>query len=186
MMWEKFPGRGLLEAVGFGVPFEDEDVLSLAHLSNVRLEGDVPVLALPRKLMPWHEEGLSTLYGALTSFESRGVRFPLASYRSKRRHSGDAWKRLPPCLRLRSHEGRMCHGAGDAHMRQSGTGAGGKYGYGIECLPVPLFRGLDPSPGQSAMEKGRSSHGQLSGHPAERQNGFGRFHLNNDGVSEGC
>jgi 2,3-bisphosphoglycerate-independent phosphoglycerate mutase len=30
-----FPGRGLLEAVGFGVPFDEGDVLSLAHLASV-------------------------------------------------------------------------------------------------------------------------------------------------------
>ncbi len=72
-----FPGRGLLEAVGFGVPFDDGDVLSLAHLSNVRIEGNTPVLALPRKEVPWNEDELNSFYGALESFETNGIRFIL-------------------------------------------------------------------------------------------------------------
>jgi 2,3-bisphosphoglycerate-independent phosphoglycerate mutase len=72
-----FPGRGLLEAVGFGVPFGDGDVLSLAHLCNVRVEGTKPVLALPRKEVPWNEEELNSFYGALESFETNGIRFDL-------------------------------------------------------------------------------------------------------------
>jgi len=72
-----FPGRGLPEAVGFGVPFEDWDVLSLAHLCSVNLEGHTPVLALPRKEIPWDEETLSALYGALRCFESNGIQFRL-------------------------------------------------------------------------------------------------------------
>ena len=73
----QFPGRGLLEAVGFGVPFDDGDVLSLAHLSCVKVEGNTPVLALARKEVPWNEEELASLYGALESFESRNIRFHL-------------------------------------------------------------------------------------------------------------
>ncbi|HKI48188.1 MAG TPA: alkaline phosphatase family protein [Desulfobacteria bacterium] len=72
-----FPGRGLLEAVGFGVPFDDGDVLSLAHLSNVRIDGNTPVLALPRKEVPWNEEELNSFYGALESFETNGIGFDL-------------------------------------------------------------------------------------------------------------
>lgn len=74
---EQFPGRGLLEAVGFGVPFNDVDVLSLAHLSCVTCEGGAPVLALSRKDVPWNKDELATLYGALESFELRGLRFRL-------------------------------------------------------------------------------------------------------------
>ncbi len=72
-----FPGRGLLEAVGFDVPFADEDVLSLAHLSSVNIENDAPILALPRKKIPWSEAELTALYGSVASFESRGIRFRL-------------------------------------------------------------------------------------------------------------
>ena len=72
-----FPGRGLLEAVGFGVPFNDGDVVSLAHLSNVRIEGGNPVLGLPRKEVPWTKEELNSLYGALASFETNGIIFAL-------------------------------------------------------------------------------------------------------------
>ena len=67
----------MLEAVGFGVPFDDGDVLSLAHLSCVKVEGNTPVLALARKEVPWNEEELASLYGALESFESRNIRFHL-------------------------------------------------------------------------------------------------------------
>ncbi|MCF8130624.1 MAG: phosphoglycerate mutase [Deltaproteobacteria bacterium] len=72
-----FPGRGLLEAVGFGVPFDDEDVLSLAHLSSVEIQRNTPVLALPRKEVPWNKDELNSLYGALESFETKGIRFDL-------------------------------------------------------------------------------------------------------------
>ena len=30
-----FPGRGLLEAVGYGIPFAERDVLALAHLVGI-------------------------------------------------------------------------------------------------------------------------------------------------------
>jgi 2,3-bisphosphoglycerate-independent phosphoglycerate mutase len=72
-----FPGRGLLEAVGFGVPFNDGDVLSLAHLSCVNFVGNTFVLALPRNELPWDENELTSLYGAMASFEYKGIRFRL-------------------------------------------------------------------------------------------------------------
>jgi 2,3-bisphosphoglycerate-independent phosphoglycerate mutase len=72
-----FPGRGLLEAVGFGVPFDDGDVLSLAHLSSVTVDRNEPVLALPRKEVPWSGDELDSLYGALETFETKGIRFDL-------------------------------------------------------------------------------------------------------------
>ena len=74
---ENFPGRGLLEAVGFRVPFGAEDVLSLAHLCCVNVEVNRPVLALPRKEVPWNEAELASLHGALKPFESHGIRFRL-------------------------------------------------------------------------------------------------------------
>ena len=74
---KQFPGRGLLEAAGFGVPFEDQDVLSLAHLCSVRIEENTPVLALPRKEIPWGDKALKALYGSVGSFESQGIRFIL-------------------------------------------------------------------------------------------------------------
>ncbi len=74
---KQFPGRGLLEAVGFGVPFDDGDVLSLAHLSSVSIDGNGPVLALPRKNVPWNQEELGALYGALESYETKGIGFRL-------------------------------------------------------------------------------------------------------------
>ncbi len=74
---KQFPGRGLLEAVGFGVPFEDEDVVSLAHLCCVNVEGNVPVLALKREETPWDEDALDALYRAVTPFDWAGIRFRL-------------------------------------------------------------------------------------------------------------
>ena len=74
---KQFPGRGLLEAAGFGVPFDDQDVLTLAHLCSVDIEGNAPVLALPRKEIPWGENSLETLFRSVESFESHGVRFGL-------------------------------------------------------------------------------------------------------------
>ena len=41
---ESFPGRGLLEAVGYGLQFHDEDVLCLAHLSVINWRNGLPVL----------------------------------------------------------------------------------------------------------------------------------------------
>ena len=73
----KFPGRGLLEAVGFGVPFDDKNVLSLAHLSCVKVEGNRPFLALPRKALPWNEDELALLFETIASFEWKGIRFRL-------------------------------------------------------------------------------------------------------------
>ena len=74
---KQFPGRGLLEAAGFGVPFDDQDVLALAHLCSVEIEGNAPVLALPRKEIPWGENSIETLFRSVESFESHGVRFGL-------------------------------------------------------------------------------------------------------------
>ena len=74
---KEFPGRGLLEAAGFGVPFGKQDVLSLAHFCSVKIEENAPVLALPRKEIPWEDEALKTLYRSVDSFESHGIRFIL-------------------------------------------------------------------------------------------------------------
>lgn len=72
-----FPGRGLFEAVGYGVVFRDDDVLSLAHFSSVRWEGDIPVLARGRKELGGDKEEMSRLYEAVTAYDTGGVHFRL-------------------------------------------------------------------------------------------------------------
>jgi 2,3-bisphosphoglycerate-independent phosphoglycerate mutase len=78
---ESFPGRGLLEAVGEGVAFEDSDVLCLAHLSGVRWEGDVPILAVKRDGIEGDDQGLDELYAALTPYKAHHVHFRLQQTR---------------------------------------------------------------------------------------------------------
>jgi 2,3-bisphosphoglycerate-independent phosphoglycerate mutase len=70
-----FPGRGLLEAVGEGVPFEDEDVLSLAHLCGVTWKKEGPILVDRRP--PMAEEELKALFAAIEPYEAEGVGFKL-------------------------------------------------------------------------------------------------------------
>lgn len=81
MMWgyERglFPGRGLLEAAGYGVPFEDADVLVLAHLAGAVWEEGVPRLSLSRKHLGREGGDLTALYDALTPCELEGLGFSL-------------------------------------------------------------------------------------------------------------
>lgn len=72
-----FPGRGLLEAVGYGVPFQDDDVLSLAHLSGVVWQDGVPVLSQSRKDIKGDVGEIGELYSAITPYSSEGICFNL-------------------------------------------------------------------------------------------------------------
>jgi 2,3-bisphosphoglycerate-independent phosphoglycerate mutase len=74
---KEFPGRGLLEAVGYHVPFEETDVLSLAHLSYVKWEGAVPILTRGRDEIKGDGAELRRLYSCITPYESDGVRLLL-------------------------------------------------------------------------------------------------------------
>jgi 2,3-bisphosphoglycerate-independent phosphoglycerate mutase len=74
-----FPGRGLLEAVGEGLAFSDEDVLSLAHLASVTWEEEIPVLAQKRPTMDAEE--LEALFDAIGSHEAEGIHFRLEQTR---------------------------------------------------------------------------------------------------------
>ena len=74
---EEFPGRGLLEAVGYSVPFEAEDVISLAHLSCVKWEGSVPVLTFGRDDIKGDGAELTQLYSCIPPYEWEGVRLRL-------------------------------------------------------------------------------------------------------------
>lgn len=74
---ETFPGRGLLEAVGEGVAFDDSDVLCLAHLSGVTWENSVPILTQGRDEIEGDAEEIGQLLAAITSYEAHGISFRL-------------------------------------------------------------------------------------------------------------
>jgi len=74
---EKFPGRGLLEAVGEGVAFDDSDVLCLAHLAGVTWQNRVPILAQGRDDIVGNEQEIGGLFGAITPYEAHGIGFRL-------------------------------------------------------------------------------------------------------------
>ena len=76
---DEFPGRGLLEAAGFGLPFGEADVLCLAHLFHADpVEEDGPLICRETwKRLRAGEAELRGLYGSLTPFEVHGVAFRL-------------------------------------------------------------------------------------------------------------
>jgi 2,3-bisphosphoglycerate-independent phosphoglycerate mutase len=76
-----FPGRGLLEAVGEDVAFEDNDVLCLAHLSGVVWKDGVPILAKGRDDIQGKAEEIGDLYSLLSPYEAEGIGFRLQQTR---------------------------------------------------------------------------------------------------------
>jgi len=72
-----FPGRGLLEAVGEGVPFEKDDVLCLAHFAGVKWKQGVPFLVHGRDHIEGNRGEIGMLMRAITPFEAEGVLFEL-------------------------------------------------------------------------------------------------------------
>ncbi len=74
-----FPGRGLLEAVGYGIEFDDSDVLCLAHIASVSWENGIPILA--EKRPPMDDEELTQLFSVIASYEAQGVSFRLRETR---------------------------------------------------------------------------------------------------------
>lgn len=76
---DEFPGRGLLEAVGAGVTFDDRDVLCIAHLFHAGPEAPGgPVLYRESwKKIVADDATFDVLYKTLMPFEIRGVRFRL-------------------------------------------------------------------------------------------------------------
>jgi 2,3-bisphosphoglycerate-independent phosphoglycerate mutase len=74
---QDFPGRGLLEAAGDNVPFDDGDVLALAHFSKVRVAKGKCILTKGRDGIKSAKDDLGRLYQAVASFETDGVRFAL-------------------------------------------------------------------------------------------------------------
>ena len=72
-----FPGRGLLEAVGYGLSIDEDDVLSLAHLVSIEWRGDAPILVQGRKDIKGDRGEIARLYAALTPYETENIRFEL-------------------------------------------------------------------------------------------------------------
>ncbi len=70
-----FPGRGLLEAVGEGVDFDDKDVLCLAHLAEVAWRQGRPVLI--RKRPSLEKDERKALFTAISPHDMKGVGFRL-------------------------------------------------------------------------------------------------------------
>jgi 2,3-bisphosphoglycerate-independent phosphoglycerate mutase len=76
-----FPGRGLFEAVGEGVSFDNDDVLVLSHLSGVIWENNRPVLTLGRDNIKGTFEDIGRLYSVISSYEFEGVSIRLQQTR---------------------------------------------------------------------------------------------------------
>lgn len=74
---DRFPGRGLFEAVGAAVPFEADDVLCMAHLSGVTWQGGVPVLTRGRRDIQGSACELNPLFEDVAFYETDRIRFSL-------------------------------------------------------------------------------------------------------------
>ena len=74
---KEFPGRGLLEAVGEGVEFDDSDVLCLAHLAGITWQDHGPILTLGRDDISGSGKDIGRLFDAISPYETEGVRFRL-------------------------------------------------------------------------------------------------------------
>lgn len=78
---KNFPGRGLLEAVGENVLFDDNDVLCLGHLTKIEWKNGVPLLTNGRDETLGTKEELSKLFNAISNYESMGIKFNLVQTR---------------------------------------------------------------------------------------------------------
>ncbi len=74
---EDFPGRGLLEAVGDNIPFDDNDVLCLSHLSGVTWQDDIPILSHGRKDIPGNAEAIGRVFNVISPYVTNGIEFQL-------------------------------------------------------------------------------------------------------------
>lgn len=72
-----FPGRGLLEAVGDDVLFNDSDVLCLAHLSGVTMKDGAPVLARGRDDIDGSKKEIGALFSEISPRQIDGIGFAL-------------------------------------------------------------------------------------------------------------
>jgi len=72
-----FPGRGLLEAIGEDVSFEDEDVLCLAHLCRIEWREGVAILTRGRDDISGTREEFGRVYSLISRFEADTIRIRL-------------------------------------------------------------------------------------------------------------
>ena len=78
---DDFPGRGLLEAVGENVQFNENDVLCLTHLTGIEWKKGIPVLLRGRDETKGEKEELGRLFKSVSEYESRGISFKLVQTR---------------------------------------------------------------------------------------------------------
>ena len=76
-----FPGRGLLEAAGEGVPYGKEDVLCLAHLCGIEWRDGIAVLKKGRDDIPGTKEQISRMYRRIDRFEKEQIKIRLEQTR---------------------------------------------------------------------------------------------------------
>lgn len=72
-----FPGRGLLEAIGEDVSFQDDDVLCLAHLSEIEWRKGIAVLKRGRDDIVGTREEIGRVYGLINRFTEDTIRIRL-------------------------------------------------------------------------------------------------------------
>ncbi len=68
-----FPGRAVLEAVGEGVEFDDEDVVLITSFASVRPQGDL--LRITARYMPGEAQDCHLMADALPRVEVNGINF---------------------------------------------------------------------------------------------------------------
>ena len=78
---KNFPGRGLLEAVGEGVPFDNDDVLILTHLSGVVWKHKRPVLVYGRDDINGTFEEMGRLFASVGQYTHEDIRIRLQQTR---------------------------------------------------------------------------------------------------------
>lgn len=78
---DDFPGRGLLEAVGDNVSFQDDDILCLSHLTRISFENGVPTLKKGRDEITENKETLGRLFRSISEYETEGITFRLVQTR---------------------------------------------------------------------------------------------------------
>ncbi|MGD9160641.1 MAG: alkaline phosphatase family protein [Desulfobacteraceae bacterium] len=78
---DDFPGRGLLEAVGDNVTFQDDDILCLSHLADISFDNGVPILIKGRDEITGDKEILGKLFRNISKYKTRGITFRLVQTR---------------------------------------------------------------------------------------------------------
>ena len=72
-----FPGRGLLEAAGEGVPYAKEDVLCLSHLCGIEWRDGIAVLKRGRDDITGTKEQIGRIYRLIDRFEKDQIKIRL-------------------------------------------------------------------------------------------------------------